>query len=64
MIGPLPDPDMVAIQPTRLLLEKASKLGCTLKFHSVPQEDCTFDVHAFIDLYLLTRYAAILLSVL
>ena len=63
-MGPLPDPDTVAIQPTRLLLERASKMGCTLKFHSIAQEDHTFDVHAFIDLYLLARYASVSLSML
>jgi hypothetical protein len=55
MMAPLPDPNTVALQPSRLLLEKAAKRGCTLKFHTEPQDDHSFTVHAFIDLYLLAR---------
>lgn len=55
--SPLPDPHNVPIQPTRLLLEKASKRGLSLKFDAQRQEDHSFIVHAYINNYLLARCA-------
>jgi len=55
MVAPLPDPNTVALQPSRLLRESAAKRGCTLRFHTEPQDDYSFNLHAFIDLYLLAR---------
>jgi len=53
VITPLPDPNNVPIEPTRLLRETASKANSNVKFDVVPQEDRSFTVHVYIDTYLL-----------
>jgi len=58
VITPLPDPNNVPIEPTRLLRETASKANSNVKFDVVPQEDRSFTVHVYIDTYLLARYTS------
>ena len=55
VIAPLPDPDTVPIEPTRLLREIAAKKGCTVRFLEVKEEDHSFTIHVFVDQYLLAR---------
>ena len=55
IICPLPDPETVPIEPTRLLRETAAKKGYTVRFLEVKEEDHSFTVHVLIDQYLLAR---------
>ena len=55
VVAPLPDPETVPIEPTRLLRETAAKKGCTVRFLEVKEEDHSFTVHVFINHYLLVR---------
>ena len=55
LMAPIPSPHTVALQPARVLLEKAAKSGHILKFQVIRQKDQTFLVHAFIDMFLIAR---------
>lgn len=57
MMMPLPNPDTVAIHPVRFLVEKASKRGLILKFHISKNRDYSFNIDAYINLFLIARYA-------
>ena len=56
LVAPLPSPYTVAMQPARLLQERASKAGYHLNFVHVTEAEQTFTVHAFINAYLLARF--------
>lgn len=58
MLTPLPSPESVALHPVRILTEQVSKRRLTLRFR-VKQVERNFNVDAFVELYLISRSAAL-----
>ena len=55
MMDPLPKPETVPLHPVRVLVEKAFHKGFIMKFNIRKGVDHTYNVDAYICLYLLAR---------